>query len=219
MAAFLLAGLAAAFFVCRNGSLGRNVMHACATTDQTFQTGPLTGAANAVQQFRADYGHLTSLELIFRKPDNASGTVRVAVYDENGTMYAETYRELASLRSDVYESFALNAELIPGNLYYFMVEAFGEGENAPALVYRPLILDRIDENQVFYYDGAAIGGASGACRYLYRLPLTKLQIGCYTAFCLFAALCFGSFVCLGIDWVKALLHKKSEVLLRSGSNE
>lgn len=212
MAAFLLAGLAAAFLICRNGAWGREVKHACATTDQTFQTGPLTGAANAVQQFRADYGHLTSLEIILHKPDSATGSVRVAVYDENGSMYAESYRELAALRSDVYETFELNAELMPGNLYYFQIEVLNEGEDAPTFVYRPLILDRIDENQVLYYDGTVIEGASGACRYLYRLPLTKLQVGCYMAFCLFAALCSGSFVCLGVDWL-------NKALLRSGSNE
>ncbi len=211
MAVSVIIGLILSVWVCQNDKLKQEVKHRCATTNQTFQTGPITDTKAAVQQFVPLYENLKSLEIIVSRQGGAAvdGTIRVTVYDDGADLsgmpahiYATAERPVTELASDSYEEFVLDAELEIGKTYYFMVETVSGGEVIPTLVYRPMVIDRIEENQRMFYEGAELVGASAACGYIYQLPLTKLQIVTYTVFCVFLAMFVGSGVCALIKAVR-----------------
>ena len=217
MSVSVIAGLLLSVWVCQSDALKQKVNHRCATTNQTFQTGPVTDTKAAVQQFVPLYEDLESLEIIISRQGGAAvdGTIRVTVYSDGGDLsgmpghiYATAERPVAELKSDSYEEFILNAKLEIGNTYWFSVETVQGGEVIPTVVYRPMVIDRMAENQCMFYEGMELPGASAACGYNYRLPLTKLQIVTYTVFCVFLTMLAGSCVYVLINAVKEKWRKE-----------
>lgn len=89
-------------------------------------------------------------------------------------------------------------ELTVGETYYFSLETVGGGEVCSTAVYRPMHLDRIEENVRYFYGGELIGDASAACQYRYRLPLGKTEGCIYVTFCLFFAFAAGELLCRSV---------------------
>lgn len=199
----VIIGLLLFTWVCRWEEVHICKQHRCATTDQTFQTGPIAGTKVVVQQFIPLYANLKSIMIRINNQDGTAseGKVCITVYDDGGdmsgipyTIYAMSERPVAELASGNWEEFVLNVELEIGKTYYFSVETIGGGEVIPTLEYRPMALDRIEENQRMLYDGIEVAGASLACGYIYSLPLTKLQVATYMVFCIFLVAFIGNLI-------------------------
>lgn len=197
MAAAGAAGLLAALYLCLAPSYRRQEIHKCATTNENWQTGPLTQTGKAVQEFVPQETQLMQIAVWVNRQDDlaADGMLRLTVYDAAGQNVAVCDRAVAELATNNWEWFDVNAKLAAGATYYFSLETVDGGEVCPTAVYRPLHLDRIEENVRYFYGGELIEGASAACQYRYRLPLGVLEVCVNTVFCLFFALAAGELIC------------------------
>ncbi len=204
MAVAGVAGVAAAVYLCMSPQFRRQEIHKCATTNENWQTGPLTETAKAVQEFVPQESELMQIAVwVNRQDDSASeGMLRLTVYDGQGVSLAVCERPVAELTTNNWEWFDVGTELNVGQTYYFSMEATG-GEVRPTAVYRPMHLDRIEENVRFLYGGEPVEGGSAACQYRYRLPLTVWEGVIYFMFCLFFAFAAGELVC-------RIVYKESE---------
>lgn len=193
-------GLALALYLCLAPQFRLTEVHKCATTNENWQTGPLTRTETAVQEFVPQEPELIEIAVwVNRQNDLANeGRVRLTVYDADGVTYAVCERALAELITNNWEWFSVNATLTVGETYYFSLETVDGGDVYPTAVYRPLHLDRIEENIQYFYGGELIGGASAACQYRYRLPLTVTEACIYATFCLFFAFAAGELICRGL---------------------
>lgn len=178
--------------ICNSKKMNMEKMHRCATTNQTFQTDVITENDTVVQKFIPAYDELKSVIIRINKLNDIEGKIRIVLYDADDTasgvpftVYASAERNLNEIHSGEWEEFILDAKLQLGKTYYFSVSISEESEASITIDYIPLQLDRIDENQQMFYNSIEILGASMACGYLYRQPLTKLQIMTYAVFCVF----------------------------------
>ncbi|MCM1104487.1 MAG: GPI anchored serine-threonine rich family protein [Clostridium sp.] len=189
-------GIALALYLCQAPQFRRQEVHKCATTNENWQTGPLTQTEKAVQEFVPQKSELMEIAVwIDRQNDLArEGKIRLSIYS-GGTVYAVCERTLAELATNGWEWFTVNVTLTAGETYYFSLETVGGGEVCPTAVYRPLHLDRIEENVQYFYGGELIMGASAACQYRYRLPLGVTEASVYVTFCLFFAFAAGELIC------------------------
>lgn len=188
-------GLAGALYLCLSPQFRRQEIHKCATTNENWQTGTLTETEKAVQEFLPQKTELVRLAVWVNHQDDpaSKGVLRLTVYDTQGHSLAVCDRETAGLTSGAWEWFDVNVKITVGETYYFSLEIIGE-ETSLTAVYRPLWLDRIEENVQYFYDGELIEGASAACQYCYRLPLTITEICIYTAFSLFFTFAVGELI-------------------------
>lgn len=201
-------GLAAAVYLSMSPQFRRQEIHKCATTNENWQTGPLTEAAIAVQEFVPQESELMQIAVWVNRQDNSAseGMLRLTVYDGQGVGLAVCERPVAELTTNNWEWFDVGIELNVGQTYYFSMETTFPletvfpletigGEVCPTAVYRPLHLDRIEENVRFLYGGEPVEGGSAACQYRYRMPLTVWEGVIYFTFSLFFAFAAGELVC------------------------
>lgn len=197
MAAAGAVGIALAIFLCLAPQFRRQEVHKCATTNENWQTGPITQTQKAIQEFVAQEPGLMQIAVWINRQDDLAreGALRLTVYDGNGVNYAVCDRTLGELTTNNWEWFDVETKLTVGESYYFSLEMIDGGEVYPTAVYRPMHLDRIEENVRYFYGGELIEGASAACQYRYRLPLTGTEACIYVTFCLFFAFAAGELIC------------------------
>lgn len=197
MAAAAAAGVAFGLFLSLTPELRRQIVHKCATTNERYQTGPLSDTAKAAQQFVPQYENLVSIAvLIDRQGDSANeGMIRLTVYDTEGQICAVSDRPVCELETNNWEFFEVDAKLAVGETYFFSLETVAGGEALSTAVYRPMHIDRIAENAAFFYGGGLIPDASAACQYVYRLPAGILECCISVLFGAFFGLLAGDVIC------------------------
>lgn len=200
MAAAGAIGIALALYLSLAGGFRRQEVHKCATTNENWQTGPITETEKVIQEFVPQEPELLQIAVWVNRQDNlaAEGKLRLTVYDGEGESFAVCEREVAGLVSNNWEWFDVGARLTVGETYFFSLETVDGGQVCPTAVYRPLHLDRIEENVRYFYGGELIGGASAACQYRYRLPLGITEACVYVAFSLFFAFAAGELLCRAV---------------------
>lgn len=215
----VLLGISALLFVmiCSSKKMNMEKTHRCATTNQTFQTDVITENDTVVQKFVPACSELKSVIIRINKLNDGEGKIRIVLYDADDTasgvpftVYASAERNLNEIHSGEWEEFILDAKLQPGKNYYFSVGVSEESEAGITIDYRPLQLDRIDENQQMFYNSVEIAGASMACGYIYRLPLTKLQMITYAVFCVFIVFLADNLIHIMINSARNR-HAKSKI--------
>ncbi|MDE7239685.1 MAG: hypothetical protein K2N41_08235 [Lachnospiraceae bacterium] len=196
MAAAGMIGVALALLLCFSPQFRRQEVHKCATTNENWQSGPLTETQKAIQEFVPQEQELLQIAVWINRQDDTAreGKLRLTVYDGEGVNQAVCERAVEELATNSWEWFDVNAKLTAGEIYYFSLETVGGGDICPTAVYRPMHLDRIEENVRYFYDGGLIGDASAACQYRYRLPLTITEASIYVMFCLFFAFAAGELI-------------------------
>ena len=191
-------GLLAAVLLCKFGHLGKVVEHRCATTNENYKTGDLTGPAGAQQVFIPQEEYLSSMAVRIDTQGGAAaeGELQLTLADAAGSVVAAASLPLAEVLDNNWTYMDLGVKLRVGQPYVYSIEVSG-APVPPRAYYRPVALDRIAENQECYYAGEYIPGGCLAQIYVYELPLDFWQVGAIVSFCLFVAMLCGS----GIVWL------------------
>lgn len=185
-------GLIAGILLGQNKELSRIEYHKAATTN-TYSTPVLEEGQSAVQEFVAQLENLRYLVLLLNTNSDAQGEVLVSIYDEEGMALSKVMVPVSKIKSGAWQKVRVDAKVSIGKTYYIGVET--KGANGVTVSYRELYLDRIEENQRFYYTGTEIPGACMAIQYGYAMPIGKLQRIVYVFFAVFLAELVGSIIC------------------------
>lgn len=174
----IIIGTAIGLLMIKYGDFGQKVTNSCALTNSNYMTDQLSEYKYAVQTFIPEFDDLRSISLMIdRQADMADqGCVVVTVYDSEGNELGSDQKDIINMKSNKQETYLIDTKVVPGNTYYFSVQAIGIGEVGPALVYRAMPIDRITENISLQYDGAVLENSSTACAYTYVMPVTKMQM-------------------------------------------
>lgn len=116
MAAAGVIGIALALYFCLAPQFRRQEVHKCATTNENWQTGPLTETEKAIQEFVPQSPQLMQIAVwINRQNDLAGeGRIRLTVYDGEGNNHAVCERAVTELTTNNWEWFDVGGGGIDG---------------------------------------------------------------------------------------------------------
>lgn len=188
----IIVGICVASVLNDAGAFRRHVKNKCATTNENYRTGDITSGKAAIQPFTPAENNLASVDIRLdtRGGECSSGMVVVSVL-ENAIQVVSVEIPMTEVLNDNWTTIPLNVRLDTAKQYLLEISTTGISgdENAPMAIYRPIALDRIDENTDFCaYNGEIIPGGCLAIGYDYVLQWSFWEVITYEAFFAFVAL-------------------------------
>lgn len=153
--------------------------------DYSMSTGPI-GEVAAIQEFIPQYDRIQSVGVDIGKLNGEAnqGTLTLYFFDENLNAFASFPYAIEEMNDGTLTDIPVNLKLEAGKRYYVSAQCEDYGEKAPVLHYRSLVGNGPVENLNFYYGPVVIEDASANIRYIYEIPLSKVQILFYDSFVL-----------------------------------